>query len=90
MYCTDPDDPEYVKNLRRPAEVKEDVKQMEDRRRVSLILNSEAFRHELEDLVDEQIRSGSHPASLLALQQISDLLQPHKSLNSSVSNKGGR
>jgi hypothetical protein len=34
--------------MRRPAEVKEDVKQMQDRSRVSLVLNSEAFRKELE------------------------------------------
>lgn len=73
----DPEDEEYQKNLRRPADVKEDMKQMEDRSRVSLILNSEAFRRELEDIIDEQIRQGNHPASLLALQQISNLLVPN-------------
>lgn len=74
---SDPDDEEYQKNLRRPADVKEDMKQMEDRSRVSLVLNSEAFRRELEDIIDEQIRAGNHPASLLALQQISNLLMPN-------------
>jgi adducin len=39
----------------RPAEVKEDVKQMQDRSRVSLVLNSEAFRKELEEIIDEQL-----------------------------------
>ena len=73
----DPDDEEYQKNLRRPADVKEDMKQMEDRSRVSLILNSEAFRRELEEIIDEQIKQGNHPASLLALQQISNLLVPN-------------
>ncbi|XP_022288997.1 protein hu-li tai shao-like isoform X12 [Crassostrea virginica] len=73
----DPDDPEYLKEMRRPAEVKEDVRQMHDRSRVSLILNSEAFRRELEEVVEEHIKSGPHPASLLALQQITDLLLPH-------------
>ncbi|XP_069139756.1 alpha-adducin-like isoform X10 [Argopecten irradians] len=72
----DPDDPEYQRRMMRPADVREDVKHMEDRSRVSLILNSEAFRKELEEIVDEQIKSGPHPASLLALQQISDLLLP--------------
>ncbi|XP_052770493.1 alpha-adducin-like isoform X4 [Mya arenaria] len=81
----DPDDEQYQKNLRRPAEVKEDIKQMSDRSRVSLILNSEAFRRELEEIVDEQLRQGNAPASLLALQQISNLLLPnHKFPHGSI------
>lgn len=79
----DPEDPEYVRQLRRPAEVKEDVRGMEDRKRVSLILNSQAFREELEQLVNEQIRTGPHPASLLALQQISELILPQSKFNQS-------
>ena len=79
----DPDDPEYVRQLRRPAEVKEDVRGMADRKRVSLILNSQAFREELEQLVNEQIRTGPHPASLLALQQISELILPQSKFNQS-------
>ncbi|XP_041368992.1 alpha-adducin-like isoform X3 [Gigantopelta aegis] len=63
--------------MRRPPDVKEDLNQMENRSRVSLVLNSEAFREELEQIVEEQLKSGSHPASLIALQQISDLLLPH-------------
>lgn len=73
----DPDDPEYIKNLQRPAEVKEDLQQMENRSRVSLILNSQAFKDELEQVVEEQLRNGPYPASLIALQQITDLLLPH-------------
>ncbi|KAL8622651.1 hypothetical protein ACOMHN_009285 [Nucella lapillus] len=71
----DPDDPEYIRNLQRPAEVKEDMKQMEGRSRVSVVLNSQAFREELEVLIQEQIRQGG-PSSIFALQQISDLLLP--------------
>ncbi|XP_035824176.1 nervous system adducin isoform X6 [Aplysia californica] len=73
----DPDDPEYVKYLQRPAEVKEDLQQMENRSRVSVVLNSQAFKDELEEVVEEQLRSGPYPASLIALQQITDLLLPH-------------
>ena len=62
--------------MRRPADVKEDVKQMGDRSRVSQILKTRAFREELEEIVHDQIKSGPHPASLLALQQISELLLP--------------
>jgi len=73
----DPDDPEYVKNLQRPAEVKEDLQQMENRSRVSVVLNSQQFKEELEEVVEEQLRNGPYPASLLALQQITDLLLPN-------------
>ncbi|XP_053407850.1 gamma-adducin-like isoform X12 [Mercenaria mercenaria] len=84
----DPDDPEYQKYLRRPAEVKEDIRQMSDRSRVSLILNSEAFRRELEEIVDEQLRQGNAPASLLALQQISNLLLPNHKFSQGVLGSG--
>ena len=71
----DPEDPEYIRNLQRPAEVKEDMKQMEGRSRVSVVLNSQAFREELETVIHEQIRQGG-PASIFALQQLSDFLLP--------------
>lgn len=71
-----PDDPEYVRQLRRPAEVKEDMQQMEDRLRVSKILQSQAFRDELEHMIDEQMQNGPNPTALLALQQISELVLP--------------
>eukprot|EP00106_Octopus_bimaculoides_P018485 XP_014785927.1 PREDICTED: protein hu-li tai shao-like isoform X3 [Octopus bimaculoides] len=77
----DPDDPEYIRQKQRPAVVKEDVKQMEDRRRVSIVLNSEAFREELEQIVHEHMKAGHHPASL-ALQQITELLMPHSAYRS--------
>jgi adducin len=89
LVFTDPDDPEYLKQMRRPAEVKEDVRQMNDRSRVSVILNSEAFRRELEEVVEEQIKAGPHPASLLALQQITDLLLPHSRGQSGLVGRGG-
>lgn len=65
--------------MQRPAVVKEDVKQMEDRKRVSIVLNSEAFREELEQIIHEHMKAGNHPASL-ALQQITELLLPHSNL----------
>ena len=76
--------------MRRPAEVKEDVRQMHDRSRVSLILNSEAFRRELEEVVEEHIKSGPHPASLLALQQITDLLLPHSRGQAGLIGRGSK
>ena len=76
MYLLDPDDPEYVRQLRRPAEVKQDMRQMEERSRVTVVLKSEAFRKELEELVTEQLLVGPRPTGLVVLQQISQLLQP--------------
>ena len=82
MCVLDADNAEYLRQLRRPAEVKQDVRQMEDRRRVQLVLNSKAFRTELERLVDERIKSGEPcPPSLIALQQqISGLNLPQSRL----------
>jgi len=82
VFVLDPDDAEYIRQLRRPAEVKQDVRQMEDRRRVQLVLNSKAFRTELERLVDERIKSGEPcPPSFIALQlQISGLNLPQSRL----------
>jgi hypothetical protein len=52
------------------------MRQMESRQRVSSILNSQAFREELESIIADQLKHGPHPASVLALQQISELLLP--------------
>jgi len=61
IIISDPDDPEYVRQMRRPVEVKEDVRRMEERQRVKRILTSRAFRDELEDLVVE-LQTGNSPA----------------------------
>lgn len=73
----DSDDPEYVRQMMRPVEVKEDVRQMEERKRVKLVLHSRAFRDELEELVIEQLSTGSpNAAGSLSIQQLSDIMQP--------------
>lgn len=73
----DSDDPEYVRQMMRPVEVKEDVRQMEERKRVKLVLHSRAFRDELEELVIEQLSTGSiQPGGSLSIQQLSDIMQP--------------
>ena len=60
--------------MRRPAEVKEDVKQMEQRQRVSLIMSSKAFRDELEHLIHEYSGDTPHPTSAEAIRQISEMI----------------
>ena len=37
----DQDDPEYIKEMQRPPDIKEDLQAMEARQRVSVILNSQ-------------------------------------------------
>lgn len=88
----DLDDPEVQRDLQRPAHIKNDIKEMDRNKRVSLILNSQAFREELEAIIDSQLKSGPHPASLLALQQISELVLPQSRFNQSTGRSlgGGR
>ena len=52
----DLDDPEFQKELQRPAHIKADMRDMERQRRVSLILNSQAFREELESIIESQLK----------------------------------
>ncbi|XP_019615463.1 PREDICTED: alpha-adducin-like isoform X2 [Branchiostoma belcheri] len=75
--------------VKRPVDIQQDVHEMEKRKRVSLILNSQAFREELEEIIESQIKSGPHPASLIALQQISELILPQARVPTSVLSGGG-
>lgn len=63
---------------------------MSDRHRVSLILQSEAYRKELERTIEEQLQQNNAPASLLALQQISDLLMPNHKLSQGAFGAGSK
>lgn len=66
---TDDDD---LKKLR-PPDIDADVRDMERRRRVEMMMTSRTFRDDLERIVDQQLREGG-AAGLYALQQhISDL-----------------
>lgn len=81
-------DPDYIRDLLRPASVKEDVKLMEQRRRVSLILHSPAFRKELEKIVASQMHDGVLSSNVMALKKLVDLLTPHAKLGSSAFARG--
>ncbi|KAM7535203.1 hypothetical protein Aperf_G00000097064 [Anoplocephala perfoliata] len=84
----DLNDPNYIRDLLRPASIKEDVKLMEQRRRVSLILHSAAFRQELEKIVASQMRNGVLSPNVMALKYLVDVLTPHAKLGSSAFAKG--
>lgn len=55
VFLTDPDDPDRERELMKSVEVREDMRAMDARKRVSEILNSQAFREELEDIIETQV-----------------------------------
>lgn len=55
---TDPDCPERERELMKSVEVREDMRAMDARKRVSEILNSQAFREELEEIIESQVGTG--------------------------------
>ncbi|XP_071448411.1 protein hu-li tai shao isoform X7 [Hetaerina americana] len=63
---------EDEKNKMRPADIDADMKEMERRKRVEMIMNSRLFREELERIIEVQLKDGWAPAGLL--QQISDMM----------------
>ncbi|XP_067136630.1 protein hu-li tai shao isoform X5 [Centruroides vittatus] len=85
----DPDDPECQRQMWRPADIEQDMKEMIRRKRVEMIMNSQVFREELERIIDCQLSEGYVPANLSALQQVTELLLPHNA-RSGTSFRSGR
>ncbi|KAI1305926.1 Protein hu-li tai shao [Halotydeus destructor] len=75
-------DGEDEQHAMRPVDIEQDVKEMERRKRVEVIMNSQVFREELERIIDGQLNEGYLPASLSALHQVTELLLPHNARNS--------
>ncbi|XP_038614255.1 gamma-adducin isoform X1 [Tachyglossus aculeatus] len=67
-------DPEYVRERNMSPDLRQDFNMMEQRKRVTQILQSPAFREDLECLIQEQMKKGYNPTGLLALQQIADYI----------------
>ncbi|XP_042605080.1 gamma-adducin-like isoform X2 [Cyprinus carpio] len=65
-------DPEYLRARNMSPDLRQDFNMMEQKKRVTQILQSPAFRDELEGLIQEQMNKGNNPTGLLALQQIAD------------------
>ncbi|CAG2176558.1 unnamed protein product [Oppiella nova] len=84
----DPDDPECQRQMWRPPDIDQDMKEMDRRKRVEMIMNSQVFREELERIIESQLNEGYLPASLSALQQVTELLLPHSARGSSLSKLG--
>ncbi|XP_070621176.1 beta-adducin isoform X2 [Erythrolamprus reginae] len=67
------DDPEYLRIRNMAADLRQDFNLMEQKKRVTLILQSPSFREELETLIQEQMKKGNN-ANIWALQQIADFM----------------
>lgn len=70
----DESSPEYQRERNMAPDLRQDFNMMEQRKRVSMILQSPVFCDELESLIHDQMKKGKNPASLLALQQIADFM----------------
>ncbi|XP_036385188.1 alpha-adducin isoform X7 [Megalops cyprinoides] len=65
---------EYQRERNMAPDLRQDFNMMEQRKRVSMILQSPAFCEELETMIQDQLKKGKNPTSLLALQQIADYM----------------
>ncbi|KAL6110323.1 add3 [Pungitius sinensis] len=65
-------DPEYVRARNMSPDLRQDFNVLEQKKRVTQILQSPAFKEELESLITEQQRIGNNTTGLLALRQIAD------------------
>ncbi|XP_005161861.2 adducin 3 (gamma) a isoform X3 [Danio rerio] len=65
-------DPEYLRARNMSPDLRQDFNMMEQKKRVTQILQSPAFKDELEGMIQEQMNKGNNPTGLLALRQIAD------------------
>ncbi|XP_058852897.1 alpha-adducin-like isoform X2 [Acipenser ruthenus] len=65
---------EYQRERNMAPDLRQDFNMMEQRKRVSMILQSPVFCEELETMIQDQFKKGKNPTSLLALQQIADFM----------------
>ncbi|XP_077593047.1 alpha-adducin isoform X7 [Stigmatopora nigra] len=70
----DENSPEYLRERNMAPALRQDFNMMEQKKRVSMILQSPVFCDELESMIQDQLKKGKTPTSLLALQQIADFM----------------
>ncbi|KFR00644.1 Beta-adducin, partial [Nipponia nippon] len=68
------DDPEYLRARNMAADLRQDFNMMEQKKRVTMILQSPSFREELESLIQEQMKKGNNSSHIWALRQIADFM----------------
>lgn len=70
----DDSDPEHLRSRAMSPDLRQDFNMMEQKKRVTQILQSPVFKDELEGLIQDQFTKGNTPTGLLALRQIADLV----------------
>ncbi|XP_030058636.1 gamma-adducin isoform X2 [Microcaecilia unicolor] len=65
-------DPNYIRERNMSPDLRQDFNLMEQKKRVTQMLQCPAFREDLENLIQDQMKKGNNPTGLLALQQIAD------------------
>ncbi|XP_041442880.1 beta-adducin isoform X2 [Xenopus laevis] len=68
------DDPEYLRVRNMAPDVRQDFNIMEQKKRVTMIMQSPSFREELESLIQEQMKKGNNSSNIWALRQIADFM----------------
>ncbi|KAM4678120.1 LOW QUALITY PROTEIN: beta-adducin [Discoglossus pictus] len=68
------DDPEYMRVRNMAADLRQDFNVMDQKKRVTMILQSPSFREELEGLIQEQMKKGNNSSNIWALRQIAEFM----------------
>ncbi|XP_029466207.1 LOW QUALITY PROTEIN: gamma-adducin [Rhinatrema bivittatum] len=68
----DENDPNYLRERNMSPDLRQDFNMMEQKKRVTQMLQCPTFREDLETLIQDQMKKGKNPTGLLALQQIAD------------------
>ncbi|KAF4802874.1 Beta-adducin [Turdus rufiventris] len=72
--CTPQEDPEFLRARSGAGDLRQDFNLMEQKKRVTMILQSPSFREELESLIQEQMKKGNNSSHVWALRQIADFM----------------
>ncbi|XP_032568657.1 beta-adducin [Chiroxiphia lanceolata] len=72
--CAPQDGTEFLRARGGGGDLRQDFNLMEQKKRVTMILQSPSFREELESLIQEQMKKGNNSSHVWALRQIADFM----------------
>ncbi|RMB91496.1 hypothetical protein DUI87_32075 [Hirundo rustica rustica] len=72
--CTPQEEPGFLRERSGAGDLRQDFNLMEQKKRVTMILQSPSFREELESLIQEQMKKGNNSSHVWALRQIADFM----------------
>uniref|UniRef100_A0A8C3V8S8 Adducin 2 n=1 Tax=Catharus ustulatus TaxID=91951 RepID=A0A8C3V8S8_CATUS len=74
LRCSPQEEPEFLRARSGAGDLRQDFSLMEQKKRVTMILQSPSFREELESLIQEQMKKGNNSSHVWALRQIADFM----------------